>query len=153
MPAGLPLVQVTFKLDADGILTVSAIEARSGQSAAIEVIPGHDLDMEKVRKSVLDSIEHAAEDIASIRLITARTKAQTLIMSTKRALAQIGPDLANRKQIMACLKDSETACEGRDVTQIENCSEKLNQATHLLAEELLNSALAHSVSGQSVKDL
>ncbi|MCB9396184.1 MAG: Fe-S protein assembly chaperone HscA [Acidobacteria bacterium] len=154
MPAGLALVNVRFQLDADGILTVEAEEQRSGQRAAIEVVPGHGLDMDSVRQRVLDSIEHAQEDIESIRIITARTKAQTLVLATKRALAQsqsLSPE--ERETISSAVRAAEDVIESKDVAAIESASEKLNQATQSLAEQLLERAFTESVRGKTVSEL
>jgi len=149
MPAGLPLVRVRFLLDADGILTVEAEEQRSGQRAAIEVIPGHGLDLAGVRARVLESIDCARQDSAAIRLISARTKAQTLIMATRRALAQLAslpeqrPEAWDR-EIRQALQETEHAAQGKDPMLLEQACEHLNSATQPLAEELLGSAFLAS---------
>jgi molecular chaperone DnaK (HSP70) len=149
MPAGLPLVRVRFLLDADGILTVEAEEQRSGQRAAVEVIPGHGLDLDGVRARVLESIDCARQDSAAIRLISARTKAQTLIMATRRALAQLDSLPAQRgegwdQEIRQTLQAAESAAQGKDPVLLEQACERLNNATQPLAEELLGSAFLAS---------
>ncbi|MCF8451373.1 MAG: Fe-S protein assembly chaperone HscA, partial [Taibaiella sp.] len=88
MPAGLPKVEVTFLIDADGILRVSAIELRSGVAQTIDVKPQYGLTDEEVEKMLLDSLLHAKEDIGTRALVEATTEAQQMLDTTEKFTAK-----------------------------------------------------------------
>jgi len=82
MPAGLPKVEISFLINADGILLVKAKELRSGVEQTIEVKPQYGLTDEEVERMLLDSITHAKEDINIRALVEARTEAEQMISTT-----------------------------------------------------------------------
>src|SRR5688572_21152972 len=82
MPAGLPKVEISFLINADGILVVKAKELRSGVEQTIEVKPQYGLTDEEVEKMLLDSVTHAKEDMEARSLAEARTEAELLIATT-----------------------------------------------------------------------
>jgi len=84
MPAGLPKVEVSFLINADGILVVKAKELRSGVEQTIEVKPQYELTDEQVEKMLLDSIENAEKDIAHRALVEAQTEAEQLLQTTEK---------------------------------------------------------------------
>lgn len=83
MPAGLPKVEISFLVNADGILVVKAKELRSGVEQTIEVKPQYGLTDEEVEKMLLDSITHAKEDIQTRALVEAQTEAQQILDTTR----------------------------------------------------------------------
>src|SRR5437879_5255865 len=93
MPAGLAQIDVTFLVDANGLLTVTAREQRSGQEAKVTVQPSHGLSDEEVERLVLESVEHAREDFNARRLIELRNKADAEVRHTEKALAAEGANL------------------------------------------------------------
>ncbi len=93
MPAGLPKVEVTFLVDASGILSVSAIEKRSDKSASIQVVPTHGLSREDVARIEAQSVTHAKADMIAHRLIDLRNQARLDIRAIERQLARVGDKL------------------------------------------------------------
>ncbi len=93
MPAGLPKIEVTFLVDANGILNVRAVEQRSGRRASIQVIPSHGLSREEVDRLERESFEHAREDMTAHRLIDLRLNAQLDIRNIRKQLDRVGSDL------------------------------------------------------------
>src|SRR4029077_5355577 len=86
MPAGMARVQVTFQIDANGILSVTARELRTDVEQTIEVKPSYGLTDEEVERMLLDSFEHAEADFAARLLIDARNDAETVIVATEKSL-------------------------------------------------------------------
>src|SRR5439155_26931737 len=105
MPAQLAQVDVTFLVDANGLLTVTAKEQRSGQEAKVTVQPSHGLSNDEVEKLVLESVEHARTDFTARRLIELRNKADAEARHTEKGLASQGTRLsdAQRQRIEAAL--------------------------------------------------
>src|SRR5690606_9702388 len=93
MPAGLPKLEVTFLIDANGILNVSAVERRSEKSASIQIVPNHGLTREEVARMEAESYEHAREDMLAHRLIDLRTNAKHDIRQIERQLEKVGEEL------------------------------------------------------------
>lgn len=154
MAAGMAVVHVDFRVDADGILTVQAKEERSGIEAAVEVIPSHGLSMEKVKDLVKESIQHAREDFDHVRLIAARTDATTLTMAARKTLKQHEDlEIEDRPYIEQLVQELEEACKGKDISMIEEGTDKLNRETTLLAEQLVSSAVLNMVEGKTLGEL
>jgi len=154
MPAGMPRIEVTFLIDANGILQVNARELRTGKAASIEVKPSYGLTDTEVERMIEESFVHAEEDVASRLLIEARNEADTVIRATERALGQgsglIGEDEAARiKEALAALK---AARDGNDRNAIREATERLNQATLHLAEVLMDSALKEALTAKRVTE-
>ncbi len=98
MPAGMPKIEVTFLIDANGILQVHAKELRTGKEAAIEVRPTYGLTEAEVERMVEESFEHAEADVSARLLIEARTEAETVANHVERALTQ-GAQLAEPGEV------------------------------------------------------
>ena len=114
MPAGLPRIEVTFLIDANGILSVSAKEVRSGTQAAVEVRPTYGLSEAEVERMIDESLEHAEADVRARGLIDARNEADTVLRATEKALVQgagsLGADEAARiREAVAALRRRATA--------------------------------------------
>jgi len=154
MAAGMAVVHVMFRIDADGILTVQAKEEKSGKEAAVEVVPSHGLSVEKVKEIVSESIIHAREDFDHVRLIAARTDAQTLIMATRKTLAEhpdlVGDDIEHIRNLVATLDE---LCRGKDTSSIEVKSDELNRETTMLAESLVSHAVLDLVEGKTLEEI
>jgi chaperone protein DnaK len=154
MPAGMPRIEVTFLIDANGILQVNAKELRTGKAASIEVKPSYGLTDAEVERMIEESFVHAEEDVASRLLIETRNEADTVIRATERALGQggglIGEDDAARiKEALAALK---AIRDGSDRDAIREATERLNQATLRLAEVLMDSALKEALIAKRVTE-
>ena len=93
MPAGLPKIEVTFLVDANGILNVSAIEKRSEKAAGIQVVPNHGLSRQEVSRIESQSLEHAREDMATHRLIDLRNQARMDVRAIERQIAKVSDEV------------------------------------------------------------
>jgi molecular chaperone DnaK (HSP70) len=155
MPAQFPQVDVTFLVDHNGLLTVTAKEQRSGVQAQVTVQPAHGLTREEVEQLVLESIEHAEEDFTARRLIELRNKAEADLRHTAKALAQAGDQLTpqQRQAIDAAVHTLQNALTQNDLAQLQNALDTFNQATLPLAEILMNEVLRRAVAGKTEQSL
>jgi molecular chaperone DnaK len=150
MPAGMPKIEVTFLIDANGILQVQAKELRTGKAAAIEVTPTYGLTEGEVAQMVEDSFTHAEADVTTRLLIEARTEAVTVINHVERALRQ-GAHLARpeeRARIDAALRALVQASNGDDRDAIRERTLDLNRATERLAEAMMDQALKDALASK-----
>jgi Fe-S protein assembly chaperone HscA len=143
MPAGMPKIEVTFLIDANGILQVQAREQRTGKAASIEVKPTYGLTDADVERMVEDSFTYAEADVETRLLIEARNEADTVLTHVDRALRQgsslVGDD--ERHAIEAAVAALRGAREGQDRDTIRERTTDLNQATERLAERMMDAAL------------
>jgi molecular chaperone DnaK len=93
MPAGLPKLEVTFLVDANGILTVDAVERRSEKRASIQIVPNHGLTREEVQRMEMESYEHAVADMTAHRLIDLRNQARMDVRQIQKQLEKVGDEL------------------------------------------------------------
>src|SRR5581483_6522302 len=161
MPAGLPRVDVRFQIDADGILSVTARERRTGVEQTIEVKPSYGLTGEEIERMLIDSLEHAGDDRAARRLIEARNEAEAVLHATRKSLASSAfPEIAredlepgDHDRILAALAGLEAALAGSDPDAIHEKTHALNEATRRLAEALMNRSVRAALSGRRVEDV
>jgi molecular chaperone DnaK len=143
MPAGLPRVEVTFLVDADGVLTVSSREQRSEVEASIDVIPSHGLTRDEVKGIIRDSIRMAHEDFAARDLVELRNKAHNLSTGTRRVLAM--PEMPFTDEQRATLEgDIERIAElsrGEDVDALRKACDEFGERTQSLADEAIGAAI------------
>lgn len=152
MPAGLPKVEVTFLLDADGILKVSAAELRSGVTTTVDVKPQYGLTDEEVEKMLLDSLTHAKEDISTRALVEATTEAQQMLETTEKFLVKHREALTDEEieltsLHMQKLRDAITA---KDKDRIQHETEDLNNVSRPYAERVMEGALKDAMKGKKV---
>ncbi len=154
MPAGMPRIEVTFLIDANGILQVHARELRTGKAASIEVKPTYGLADAEVERMIEESFAHAEEDVASRLLIETRNEADTVIRATERALGQGGGLIAEDEalRIREALEALRGVRDGGDRDAIREATERLNQATLHLAEVLMDSALKEALASKRVTE-
>jgi molecular chaperone DnaK (HSP70) len=150
MPAMMPQLDVTFLVDANGILTVRAREQRSGQEASVTVQPSHGLTNEEVERMVLESVEHAREDFTARRFIELKNKAETDLRHTERALEHSGGELSadQRRGIEAAVAAARAAMQGHDVDALQKAVAQLGEATNPLAMIQFNAAAKSQVRAQ-----
>jgi Fe-S protein assembly chaperone HscA len=157
MPAGLPRIQVRFQIDANGILSVSARELRTGVEQAIEVKPSYGLTDEQVEQMLLESFEHAEADIEARMLIEARNEAETVVRATEKTLAS--PDLESAKEELApgelqaiesALADLRSVMASTDRREIETRTTALNDVTRHLAGVMMNRGVRAALAGKRV---
>ena len=155
MPAGLPRIEVTFLIDANGILSVSAKEVRSGTQASVEVRPTYGLSEAEVERMIDESLEHAEADVRARGLIDARNEADTVLRATEKALVQgadsLGADEAAR--IREAVSALSAARHGEDAGAIRAATDRVNQETQQLAERLMDSALRDTLRDRRVADV
>jgi Fe-S protein assembly chaperone HscA len=155
MPAGLPRIEVTFLIDANGILSVRAKEVRSGTEASVEVRPTYGLSEAEVERMIDESLEHAEADVRARGLIDARNEADTVLRATEKALVQgaalLTPEEAAR--ILEAVQTLTAAREGEDAAAIRAATGRLNHDTQRLAEGLMDATLRESLRDRRVADL
>jgi Fe-S protein assembly chaperone HscA len=150
MPAGLPKIEVTFLIDANGILQVRAAELRTGKAAAIEVRPTYGLAEADIERMVEESFTYAEADVEARLLIEARNEADTVMTHVGRALRQAGElaTPAERGTIEAALQALRAARATGDRTLIREKTAELNRVTERLAEAMMDSALRGALRHQ-----
>jgi molecular chaperone HscA len=153
MPAGMARLEVTFRVDADGLLSVHAREERTGQEQTVTVKPSYGLDDETVEQMLLDAIDHGEEDLAARKLAEVRVEASRVASSTRKSLAA-DPDLlepGERERIEAALDALANAVKGDDARRIELAIEDLDAATKDFAGRRMNRAIAAAIAGQALE--
>jgi len=151
MPAGLPRVEVKFLLDANGILHVSAREARSGKEAEIEVQPSYGLTDEQVENMILESFDYAEEDFAKRQVIEARNEANTILAALEKGRSSPAwEQLSSReREDIGKLENAlKAVMPGDDYHAIRTAIDALNQATMHLAELMMDSAVSTALKGK-----
>lgn len=155
MAAGAARVRVTFQVDADGLLTVSAREKTSGVSAEVQVKPSYGLTEEEIERMLRDSFEHAGEDIAARRLREARVEGRRSLEAIDSAMATDGdlltdidrPILAGARELLA------RAIEGEDPDAIVEAIGQLESAALPFVERRMNRAVSLALAGHSLGEV
>ena len=142
MPAGLPHVKVTFHVDTNGILSVSAVEERSGSQAAIEVIPSHGLTNEEIETIMDDAVENAIEDLNQRQLVEFRNMANAVFRGIKLAWSDAeaimsGEELAEIQQQMDIVREQ---TKGNDSVALKKEMDRLGELTRPLADAIISKA-------------
>ncbi|HLW67119.1 MAG TPA: molecular chaperone DnaK [Gemmataceae bacterium] len=153
MPAQMAQIDVTFLVDANGILTVTAKEQRSGKETSVTVQPSHGLTQAEVEQLVLDSVEHAHEDFTARRFIELKNKADTDLRHTEKGLRQAGDKITpeQRQHIDAAVAATRTAMQGRDVDALHRAVAELGQATNPLATILMNTVVQATLKDKKLE--
>ena len=155
LPAGVPRIEVTFLIDANGILNVRASDMRTGQSQSIEVKPSYGLSDAEVERMIEDSFKFAQEDVNARRLIEARLDAGALIATTEKSLAE-GSGLIGDKEAAAvrdALSALTAAKESTDPKTIRARMADLEQAAKPLSVALMDDSLKRSLQGKKVSEV
>ena len=154
MPAGLAKVEVSFLINADGILNVKAKELRSGVEQSIEVKPQYGLTDAEVEKMLMESIQHASEDIKIRALVEAKTEAQQLIDTTQRFLNKNAEFLLPGEiaKTTKAIDDLRSALDSQNKDLIHQKTESLNEISRPYAERVMDMAISKAMSGRSIKD-
>ena len=152
MPAGLPKVEVGFLINADGILTVSAKELRSGVEQSIEVKPQYGLTDEMVESMLMDSITHAKDDMKARALGEARTEGEQLLKTTERFLQKNAAELEKDELINTAnaMQALQLALTMEDKDLIHAKIEALNEVSRPYAERLMDNAIAGAMKGKTI---
>lgn len=152
MPAGLPKVEISFLINADGILVVSAKELRSGVAQTIEVKPQYGLTDAEVEKMLLDSITHAKDDMQQRALVEAQTEGRLLIDTTNNFIQKNKDFLTPQEQetTHGLLKKLETGIASGSKDEIQHAIEALNNFSRPYAERLMDAAIGSALKGKNV---
>lgn len=155
MPAQFPQVDVTFLVDANGLLTVTARELRSGTEAKVTVQPSHGLSESEVEQLVLESVEHAREDFTARRLIELKNKAQGDLRHTEKLLSQEGADLgADERQAIDAARDKVRAALGQDNPDVlHQALDALNTAMKPVTSHVMNAVLRSTFRDRPAEDV
>jgi len=141
-PRGMPQIEVTFDIDANGIVNVSAKDTGTGKEQSIKITASSGLSEEEIEKLVKDAELHAEEDKKKRELIDARNAADSLIYSTEKSVKEVGDkvDEATKGNIEQGIENLKKAMEGDDLEEIKRLTEELTQASHKLAEAMYSQA-------------
>jgi molecular chaperone DnaK len=141
-PRGLPQIEVTFDIDANGILNVHAKDKGTGKEQSIVIKSSSGLSEEEVKKMQREAESHADEDRKARDLIEKRNKADSLLYTVQRTLKEHGAKIAeaDRTKIEAAVKDLQEAIKSDDAGRIEKSVEALNQASYAIAQMLYQQA-------------
>jgi len=152
LPAGLARVAVTFQVDADGILSVTAREQLTGVSQTITVKPSHGLTDEEIERMLLSSIEHAEEDVQARLLIDNRVEAQRILKAAEKQLESNGDllSLEERRQIEAQMDAVRRSTQGSDHNAIHAEIEKLDHVSADFAKQVMDRGIERALKGHSV---
>lgn len=155
MVAGAARIRVSFQVDADGLLSVSAREMGTGIEARIEVKPSYGLGDDEVTRMLREGFEHAQEDMSARALAEQRVEAQRLGEATHAALAADGDllDPAERAAIDAVLVDLANAAAGEDTPAIKKAIDALGRSTDEFAARRMNRSIQRALAGRSVESL
>jgi len=135
-PRGVPQIEVTFDIDANGIVHVSAKDLGTGKEQSIRITASSGLSKEEVEKMVREAESHAAEDKKKRELIEAKNQGDNLVYSTEKSLKEFGDkiDAAEKAKIEEGIAALKKALETTDLDEIKKSSDSLMQASHKLAE-------------------
>lgn len=148
-PRGVPQIEVTFDIDANGILHVSAKDLGTGKEQSIQITASSGLSDDEIDRMVKEAESHASEDKQKRELIEARNQADGLVYTTEKSLKEHSEkiDSDTKKQIEDALAELKTAMEGEDAQEIQSKSEALAQASHKLAEVMYAQAQQEQGAG------
>ncbi|WP_437598132.1 Fe-S protein assembly chaperone HscA [Sorangium sp. So ce590] len=155
MPAGMARLEVTFRVDADGLLGVAARELTTGVEQKVEVKPSYGLTDEEVENMLLAALDHGEEDLLKRRLVEARVEGERVAMATRKALAAdadlLGP--GEREAIEGALSALDAAIRGDRPGLIQARTDALDEATRAWAGRRMDRAVAKAIAGKQVEDV
>ena len=143
-PRGLPQIEVTFDIDANGILHVSAKDKATGKENRIKIQASSGLNEEEIQKMVKDAEVHAEEDRKALELVNARNQCEALVHSVKKSLTEYGDklDAGEKEKIEAAIKETEAVLKSEDKAAIDAKSQALAQVAQKLGEKMYADAPA-----------
>jgi molecular chaperone DnaK len=137
-PRGIPQVEVTFDIDANGIVHVMAKDLGTGREQSIKITATSGMSKEEIDKAIKEAEAHAAEDKKKKEVAEARNEADTLVYSVEKSVADYGSKLteSERAEIQKALEQAKAVKDGQDVDAIKKAVAELSKASHKLAEEV-----------------
>jgi molecular chaperone HscA len=155
MVAGAARIRVTFQVDADGLLNVTAEETTTGARSSIEIKPSYGLSDREIEGMLKDSIEHAADDRDARRLREEQVEADRVLEALQAALATDGDallDTDERAVIDAAARQLATARQGSDYRAIKQAIEAVEQAGSRYVERRMNNSIRTAMAGHRVDE-
>jgi molecular chaperone DnaK len=145
-PRGVPQIEVTFDIDANGILNVTAKDNATGKDQKITITSSSGLSKEEVERMAKDADAHAAEDKAQRETIDAKNQLDSMVYQIEKMLKEQGDKVSgsDRGEVENALADAKKALESNDKAQMDRARETLTQASHKLAEQMYKSAQAQT---------
>jgi molecular chaperone HscA len=155
MVAGAARIRVTFQVDADGLLSVSAREQTSGVEASVVVKPSYGLADEQIARMLQDGFTHAEDDMATRSLREAQVEARRMVLATRAALDADGAllDATERQAVEALVASTEQVAESSDTAGIEAAVKALALGTEAFAAARMNQGIRQALAGRSIEDV
>jgi molecular chaperone DnaK len=149
-PRGMPQIEVTFDIDANGIVHVAAKDLGTGKEQSIKITASSGLSEEEIKKMVREAEAHADDDKKKKETVEARNQLDSLVYSTEKSLGEYGGDLdaGVKESIDAALKSAKDALEGQDADAMRKAAEALSQSSHKLAEAMYAKASQQQAAQQ-----
>jgi len=149
-PRGIPQIEVTFDIDANGIVHVSAKDLGTGKEQSIQITASSGLSEEEIEKLVKEAEVHADEDKKKKELVEARNHADTMIYQTEKSIKDLGDkvDASLKENIEGAIEKLKKAMEGTDAEEIKRLSEELMQSSHKVAEAMYQKASGGAEAGE-----
>ena len=140
-PRGMPQIEVTFDIDSNGILHVSAKDKATGKENKIKITAGSGLSDDEIERMVRDAEEHAEDDRKARELVDARNQGEAMAHTVRKTLAEAGDkvDAGEKESIEKAIADLEAVVKGEDVAEIQAKTNALMEASHKLAEKMYQS--------------
>jgi Fe-S protein assembly chaperone HscA len=155
LPAGVPRVEVTFLIDANGILSVTATDLRTGREHTVEVKPSYGLTEDEIERMLEASIDHAEEDVRQRQLREARIEADMILGATRTALERHAPLLVQGEgdRIGAHVAALETVRANEDYVAIRDAVETLSRETEPFARRIMDGSLQEALASRRLEEL
>ena len=152
-PRGVPQIEVTFDIDANGIVHVSAKDMATGNEQNVAITASTNLSDEDIEKAVKDAEAHAAEDKKMKEDIEVRNNAESLIFNTEKTMKDIGDKISNeeKSKVEAELENLKKTLVGNDTEAIKNATEKLTSAFYEITEKLYKNANPNGAAGANAE--
>jgi Fe-S protein assembly chaperone HscA len=154
LPAGVPRVEVTFLIDANGILHVTARDIRTSEAQSVQVKPSYGLTDDEVEGMIRESFQFAEEDIKARQVIEARTEASAIIVATEKALARASELISEKEkaEIQRVIQELGETQKGDDHRVIRAGIAEVEKETHHLAEVLMDATLKEALESKKVSE-
>jgi molecular chaperone HscA len=153
MAAGMARLEVTFRVDADGLLGVTARETTTGVEARVEVKASYGLSDEEVEDMLLAALEHGEEDFDKRRLVEARIEGEQVLAATRKALTADADLLSaeERERVVSAIAALTAAVQGEQTGPILAATDTLDAATHGWAGRRMDRAVARAIGGKAIE--
>jgi molecular chaperone DnaK len=154
-PAGVPRIEVTFLIDANGILNVTARDERTGREHSVDIKPSYGLTDDDIERMLEESIDFGEQDLEQRLLISSRNDADQILTALEKQLREYGGlvDEEERRRIAEVVARVELARKGQDRELLSKLVEELNEVTTPFAERIMDGAIKLALEKKSIEDL